>query len=163
MKLSTCYILEHASEAENGQNYSDRLIEKAADMLEPLIRQCNLNRFITGVNTDNEISCAEAVIRLRRRYPQISLECVLHSELQAIAWSERKRARFFGVLALADRELYYYRRQIENGCVPRNRYMLEQSDFLLLLCDPKSRKAALRQNLNSDKKRVYIIDVNSLY
>ena len=51
-----------------------------------------------------DIFAAEAVLKLKEKNPQITLECAIPCETQAAKWSENWRERYYGIIARSDRE-----------------------------------------------------------
>lgn len=70
-----------------------RLKELLRSQLSLLVTEHGVRHFLSGMERGVDTYAAELVLDLRETYP-ISLECVLSSEEQAVAWLERERDRF---------------------------------------------------------------------
>lgn len=92
-------------------------------------------RFICGFALGSDTYFAEAVIDLRERYPEITLEAALPCETQADRWPEKDRDRYFQLLAKCDRETYVSRKFYSGCYLERNRYIVEQSQRLIAVYD----------------------------
>ncbi|UWG96537.1 DUF1273 domain-containing protein [Dehalobacter sp. DCM] len=92
-------------------------------------------RFICGFAMGSDTYFAEAVIALRERYPEITLEAALPCETQADRWPEMDRDRYFKLLTQCDKEIYISR-QYHKGCyLERNRYIVNASQRLIAVYD----------------------------
>ena len=59
-----------------------------------------VTHFISGMAMGVDIFAAEAVLKLKEKYPQIKLECAIPCETQANKWSEGWRNRYFDTICL---------------------------------------------------------------
>lgn len=91
--------------------------------------------FISGMARGSDLYFAEAVLALRRRYPDITLECARPCESQADHWPETEQNRYQAILSQCDYETlvqYHY----DRWCMMRrNRYMVDRSTRLLAVYD----------------------------
>ncbi|NLI93021.1 MAG: DUF1273 domain-containing protein [Peptococcaceae bacterium] len=93
--------------------------------------------FISGFALGSDTYFAEAVIALRKRYPEITLEAALACETQADHWQEEDRDRYFGLLAKYDLETYVSRNYHKHCYLERNRYLVDRSQRLIAVFDGK--------------------------
>lgn len=81
---------------------------------------------------------AEAVIALRRTYPDITLEAAIPCETQTSGWPEEDRVRWEWILAQCDYETMV-QTQYTRGCMlRRNRYMVDHSALVIAVYDGTS-------------------------
>lgn len=90
-----------------------------------------IRHFMCGVDLGAGFYFCEAVIALRERRPEITLEAVLCCEEQASHWTEQDRERYFNLVANCDQETMVQRRYDEGCVLRRNRYMVERSSRLI--------------------------------
>ena len=121
--------------------------------IECLITEHRVCRFITGMALGIDQICAEIVLDLKKKYPQIMLECAIPYEGQAIQWSVEQRERYFGILEKCDEEtmlqtrytkdcmqkpIYGGSQQSCSGCVGRFLPQRKRSDRPLCTKDGKN-------------------------
>ena len=87
--------------------------------------------FISGMALGADICAALAVLELRAKYPEITLECALPCETQAEKWSERTRDLYFSIIECCDKETLVSKRYSSDCMKKRNRYMVDRSDCVL--------------------------------
>ena len=91
--------------------------------------------FICGVARGADFYFAEAVLRLRREHPEVTLEAARPCESQADGWREAERTRYFAILDQCNFETMVQHRY-DRGCMMRrNRYMVDRSSRLLAVYD----------------------------
>ena len=77
----------------------------------------------------------EAVLALREKHPDVTLEAAIPCEEQAARWKERDRNRYFGLVERCDLETMVQHRYT-SGCMQRrNRYMVDRSSLVLAVYD----------------------------
>ncbi|MPM58748.1 hypothetical protein SDC9_105581 [bioreactor metagenome] len=89
--------------------------------------------FLTGMAQGVDIFAAEAVIDIRRTYPEdkIRLIAVIPYEGQADRWNEKYRERYFNILAKSDDVITLQHRYTDNCMLERDRYMVDSSAYLI--------------------------------
>lgn len=113
--------------------------------------------FISGMARGADFYFSEAVLALRERHPEVTLECARPCESQADAWPLQEKQRYQEILEQCDYETlvqHYY----DRGCMMRrNRYMVDRSSRIIAVYDgvPKGGTAqtlayAMRQGLETD-------------
>ena len=123
--------------------------------------EAGCRHFITGMARGGDFYFAEAVLALRDRRPDVTLEGARPCESQANAWPERDKARYTAILDRCNYETLV-QHHYDRGCMMRrNRYMVDHAGRIIALYDgmPKGGTAstllyAMRQGLKTD-----IIDV----
>ena len=83
------------------------------NLLNKLISEKGVTHFISGMALGVDQICAEVVLELKARHPEITLECAFPCETQAVRWSESQRERYYRIAEQCDKELksYYSRRK----------------------------------------------------
>lgn len=93
--------------------------------------------FICGFALGSDTYFAEAVLDLRDRYPDITLEAALACETQASHWPEKERDKYFKLLARCNLETYISRSYSKDCYLERNRYIVYRSNRLISVYDGK--------------------------
>lgn len=110
--------------------------KRLRDTIETLI-QMNYGHFISGGAMGMDIMAAEAVLALKQKYSNITLEMAIPFEEQAIGWSQAYRERWQRCVDEADM-ITVLSRAYTRGCLfARNQYMVTQADLLLACFDGK--------------------------
>ena len=87
--------------------------------------------FISGMARGCDLYCAEAVLALRERQEDITLECARPCETQADSWPEGERDRYQQILDQCDFETLVQRRYDRFCMMRRNQYMVDRSSRLI--------------------------------
>lgn len=130
--------------------------ERLCIVLEKWIRTRGITDFYAGGAVGWDTLAANAVIRLRKKYPEIKLHLVLpcSNEEQTARWSESQRREFYRILGLADSVEYisdcYY-----NGCMKeRNIRLVEHADIgCFCYWDPGAFSSGTGQTVRLAKKK----------
>ena len=69
-----------------------------------LIQAMRVTHFISGVDLCVGQFFAEILLDLKRDYPEVTLECVIHGEDQAANWTIAQRDRYFSIVERCDKE-----------------------------------------------------------
>lgn len=87
--------------------------------------------FICGMAEGCDMYFCEEIIRLRRRYPHITLEAAIPCLTQSDGWSAAQRLRYRSLLAQCDMETLV-QEDYTPGCMHRrNRYMVDHAALLI--------------------------------
>ena len=163
-QTTCCFTGHRPDKLPWGENERDpaclRVKQKLAEALERAYED-GCRHFITGMARGGDFYFAEAVLALRERHPEITLEGARPCESQADAWPERDRARYAAILDRCNYETLV-QHHYDRGCMMRrNRYMVDHAGRIISIYDgvPKGGTAstlayALRKGLRTD-----IIDV----
>ena len=87
--------------------------------------------FISGMAQGVDMYAAEIVLELKEKHPQITLECAIPYERQAVRWPEALRNRYFSIAERCDRETMLQRQYTPDCLRKRNQYMVDHSDIVL--------------------------------
>ena len=102
------------------------------------IHLLGIRHFICGMARGGDMFFCEAVIALREKYPEISLEAAIPYERQASNWPEDERIRYDSLVGKCDLVTYVSREYTKQCMLRRNRYMVKNSSILLAVYDGKS-------------------------
>ena len=88
--------------------------------------------FISGMALGSDMICAEIVLKLKKKHPNIELECAIPCINQTEKWIIDNINRYNTVLSKADKVTYVSNKPYFNGCMQkRNKYMITSSSLLI--------------------------------
>ena len=87
--------------------------------------------FISGMAQGVDMYAAEIVLELKEQYPQITLECAIPYERQAVRWPAALRERYFSIAERCDKETMLQRQYTRDCMKKRNQYMVDCADVVL--------------------------------
>ncbi len=133
-RYTCCFTGHRPQKLPWGANENDtrckRLINDVEAYIEQMIQGGYVN-FISGVALGADILCAEIVIRLRKLYPHIRLECAIPFPNQAKLWSPIDENRYRRVLEQSDKRTVISPHYAKWAFGSRNRYMVDNSSLLV--------------------------------
>jgi uncharacterized phage-like protein YoqJ len=162
IKKSCCFTGHRPEKLPWGLNENGRECKKLKELLyrqaEQLITEFGITHFISGMARGIDTYAAEIVLQLKRAYP-ITLECAIPCEEQAVNWPENDRERYFEIVAQADHETMLQYHFTWDCYQRRNRYMVNQSDYVLAVWDgTKSGTSSTVHNARRKCRHIFIID-----
>lgn len=89
--------------------------------------------FISGMAIGFDTICAETVLMLKNKYPNIKLHCVLPCQNQDKFWSNYQRQRYRNILAVADKVVVISENYTSTCMFERNNYMVDNSSKVIAL------------------------------
>ena len=111
-----------------------------------------------------DMYAAEIVLALKEKYPQITLECAIPYERQAVRWPEALRNRYFSIAEQCDQETMLQTHYTQDCLRNRNRYMVEHADIVLAVCNMR-RHSGTRQTVwfaQNSRKPVWLVFPDTL-
>lgn len=94
--------------------------------------------FLCGMALGFDTYCAEAVLELKKQYPDIKLVGALPCENQDSNWSAKNKARYRLLLNQLDKIRCIYEKYTGVECMfERNRYMVNNSSLMIALFNGK--------------------------
>lgn len=90
-----------------------------------------VTEFLSGMAEGADTWAALIVLELQKIMPEIKLHCVIPYEGQADDWSESSREQYHSILKQADTITYVHREYCKNCMLDRNRYLVDNSAYLL--------------------------------
>lgn len=94
-----------------------------------------MRHFICGMARGSDFYFAEAVLALRGRVGDVSLEAAVPCPTQAEGWPEADRERWRELLAACDMETVVQDRYTRGCMLRRNRYMVDHSALIIAVYD----------------------------
>lgn len=122
--------------------------------IQNLITKKQVTHFITGMALGVDQWAAEAVLSLQERFPQITLECALPCETQAETWTVKQRERYFGIIERCSKETLLQNHYTKDCMFKRNRYMVDNSQFVVAVWDGALGGTAYTVKYAREKERV---------
>ncbi len=100
--------------------------------------QRGIKIFLCGMALGFDTFCAEAVLELKKKYPDIKLIGALPCRDQDRLWQERDKKRYRNLLKQLD-DVYCEHEHYEDGCMQeRNQFIIDNSSLCIALFDGKS-------------------------
>ena len=131
--------------------------------IERLYEDKNITHFISGMALGIDQICAELVLELNEQHPNITLECAIPCEEQAVNWTEPQRDRYFGIVERCDKETMLQHHYDKDCMMKRNRYMVDASQVILAVWNGKpSGTANTVKYAQEQGKTVIVIDPQTL-
>ena len=99
------------------------------------IYEAGYRHFLCGMAAGCDLYFAEAVLSLRERCPDVTLEAAIPCDGQADSWTIPLRRRYDRLLAACD-SVRFVQHKYTPGCMQRrNQYMVDSSSLLLAVYD----------------------------
>lgn len=137
-RKSCCFSGHRPSKLPWRYNESDPRCAEFKDRLFAVVGavyESGIKHFIVGMALGCDMYCAEAVISLKRRHSDITLQAAIPYRGQADGLSENNRRRYERVLAECD-EVTVIAESYTPACMAmRNRFMVDNSSVLVACYD----------------------------
>ena len=124
--------------------------------LELLYRR-GFRRFISGMAMGCDLYFAEAVLALRQKYPDLTLEGAVPCPTQAQRWPEHLRRRWRDILDRCDLETVVQQNYDRWCMLRRDRYMVDRSAAVLAVFNGTPGGTQYTLNYAMDKKREILL------
>ena len=167
MKNLSCAFIGHKPQnLPFGFNEADEqcvfLKEELERKIIDLIINRHVTRFITGMALGVDMYAAEIVLKLKKLYPSISLECAIPCEAQPEKWTEGFRNRYFYIAASCDKETMLQKQYTPDCMEKRDKYMVDSCDILLAVWNgEKSGTGNAVEYAQKTGKEVLVINSNT--
>ena len=127
------------------------------DVLEAVC-STGVRSFVCGMAAGCDLYFAEALLSLRRDYPDIYLEAAVPYAGQADAWAPALRARYRRILLRCSEQTVLRQTYSRECMMERNRYMVDKCSILVACCDgrPGGTLSTLRYAARLDKEIIEI-------
>ncbi len=96
------------------------------------------SQFISGMALGFDMMCAEIVLELKKKYPNICLICAVPCKNQDAKWNKHQQERYKRILNQADKIRCIYDHYTQNCMQERNRYMVNASSLVIALFNGKN-------------------------
>ncbi len=114
-----------------------RLKNDLAQKVKYLITKKNVKCFLSGMAQGIDTYAAECVISLKTLYPDIKLIAAVPFPQQAKTWQLADKERYNSILSRCDEVVMVSPRRVEGVYHIRNRYMVDNADYLIAVYSPK--------------------------
>ena len=135
---SCCFTGHRPAKLPWGYNESDprcvKLKERIADAV-LLAYQEGCRHFLCGMAQGCDLYFCEAVLALRERYPEVTVEAAIPCPTQADAWPEAERRRYRELVAKCDMETMVSDTYSSACMQRRDRYMVDHAMLLIAAFD----------------------------
>lgn len=131
---SCCFTGHRPEKLPWGSDENDPRCRKLKEVLACHVEGVYLagcTHFICGMARGCDLYFAEAVIALRERYPEVTLEAAIPCDTQANGWTPAEQRRYEHLMAESD-EVSFVAHAYSPGCMQRrNEYMVAHASVLL--------------------------------
>ncbi|MCI7474736.1 MAG: DUF1273 domain-containing protein [Clostridiales bacterium] len=132
--ISCCFTGHRPEKLPWGDQEEDpRCLEVKNKLVTSIERayEAGYRHFLCGMARGADFYFCEAVLALRERMPDVTLEAVIPCEEQAAHWSEQDRDRYYALVEACDGETMV-QRHYDKGCMlRRNRYLVDHAARLI--------------------------------
>lgn len=163
IKMTCCFAgsrpmcLSTWPEGEAQNTISDLLKEE----ITKLITEEKVTHFITGMTPGSDLTCAGLILELRKKYPQISLECVVPYEEQAVHWAVVLREIYYDILTGCDK-LTQLQTSYTRDCLKKHtQYAIGKSGHVLAVWDGTWRGKTGQMLLLAKKQNRAVITIDA--
>ncbi len=120
-----------------------------------------VTNFICGMAMGVDLIAAEMIIKLKKRYENISLEAAIPCKNQTNKWSFDYVERYKNILEYCDKVTYISESYTYDCMLKRNKYMVDNSDVVIAVWNGSSRSGtgATIRYANAKNKEVIIINI----
>ena len=133
-EITCCFTGHRPSKLPWGQNENDpRCIAVKQELASRLegIYETGFRHFMCGMAIGCDMYFAEAVLNLRDRHPDVSLEAVIPCGTQPDRWAKPLRMRYTSLLDRCDSVKVLQIMYSRDCMMRRNKYMVDNSSLLL--------------------------------
>lgn len=132
--ITCCFTGHRAEKLPWKYNETDpgclRLKEQLRDVLSALYG-AGYRHFICGMATGGDLYFGEAVVALRDKHPDVTLEAAIPFEGQSALWPESARKRYFRLAEECDKQTVLHHSYTPDCMMDRNRYMVDNAGLLI--------------------------------
>ena len=135
---SCCFSGHRPSKLPWGSNEEDPrcvgLKKRLYDAVEDAYEQ-GMRHFICGMAQGCDFYFCEAVLTLRKKHPDVTLEAAVPCLSQSNGWEAAQQQRYRGLIALCDEETLVQEQYTASCMQRRNRYMVDHASLLIAVHD----------------------------
>ncbi len=154
----------------NITDYNDEdkalLNQKIDFILSMLIENLNTKSFLCGMAIGADLMIAKRIIKYRKEHNEdIKIYSVIPCENQDLKWKDEQKREYREVLKECEPSGYKYG-PYTKGCMQRrNRYIVDNSDYVFAILNPKIKRGGTVQTVNyaiKKNKGIFFIDPETL-
>lgn len=134
-----------------------RLKIKLYDIVDALYFS-GIRHFICGMAKGCDMFFAEAVLKLRKEHPEVSIEAAIPCLSQTINWKDKEIRRYNDIIMQCDYKTLVQKEYTKDCMLKRNKYMVDNSSVLVAVYDGKMGGTAYTVNY-AQKRNLEIIEV----
>lgn len=101
------------------------------------VYESGVTHFITGMANGCDMYCAEAVLKLRERFPDITLEAAVPYDGQEDRWSADLKRRYQNIIINCDAVNIISDKYTSFCMMQRNKFMVDKASILIACYDGK--------------------------
>lgn len=135
-ELTCCFTGHRANKLPWGFNEKDPSCVKLKKRVEMEITNLygrGVRHFICGMANGCDMYCAESVLQLRQRYPDITLEAAIPHKKQSEKYPSEQKRMYEEILTRCDKITYVHEFYSPACMMDRNKYMVNNSDIVLAI------------------------------
>lgn len=95
------------------------------------VYESGIKHFICGMALGCDMYCAEAVIELKKRFADITLEAAVPYDGQEVKWAQSSQKRYRSILMKCDKTTLIQDAYSPGCMMMRNKYMVDNSNVLI--------------------------------
>jgi len=134
-KTTACFTGHRPMFFKFGENEEDpqcrRIKERLRAAIIDLIDNHGIVNFISGMADGVDRWAADAVLDLKKAYPEITLECAIPYVLQYNEWFDWAKPRYHDIIKVCDKVTYVGEEYSDDCFIKRDRYMVDHSSYVI--------------------------------
>ncbi|MCR4893684.1 MAG: DUF1273 domain-containing protein [Eubacteriales bacterium] len=139
---STCVLAGHSPDVMpwncSSSSGAVKMKNTLIPLLEKLVTQKGVTHFMCGMSRGAALLEASCVLQMKKKYPQISLQCVVPDKEFTSLWSASDKAAFRRIISKADSVMAMTDVPVRYGRRTRREYMVDCSGYLVCIYVPGS-------------------------
>lgn len=134
-----------------------RLKKKLYDLIKALYFS-GIRHYICGMAKGCDTYFAEAVIQLKQKYNEVTMEAAIPCETQTRSWNKEEICRYNDILKKCDYTTLLQKEYTKDCMLRRNKYMVKNSSVLIAVYDGKAGGTSYTVNY-AKQKGIEIIEI----
>lgn len=106
------------------------LMQRLKMQIEKLINE-GADSFFSGMARGVDLWCAEIIIELKSKYPELKLTAVIPCKTQTNGWDEQSVIRYRNILERCDKKIYISEEYSKTCMLKRDRALVDLCDVLV--------------------------------
>lgn len=142
LEKSCCFTGHRPDKLPWGTDESDRRCVRLKEALGQAVEQvyqAGARHFMCGMARGGDLYFAQAVLKLRDRHPEVSIEAVRPCESQADHWPRAEQEQYQRILDCCNYETLIQHHYDRYCMMRRNRYMVDRSAWIIAVYNGEPR------------------------